>query len=349
MSLSNITDDPMLSEAQVFAVYPNERVIDINLLGKDRQLQRVLVVNTPNNYSFPQIGDIVLVLILQSRYYCIGTVEHGYRAKVDGTYIDKSTGKNIITKNVQPGEVFLTNLARRLWLYLSNSGNFSLMSGDNDGLAYYIKNRYLRLKGQVTQIIGSGTTASFGYVFRNLGKGYQPVASKDNPSTPAIEALIDIAQQSLRVVRFQIGEIKNALGIDELSTFPGNFLKAIIEVCQAGIPIAGLKMDDGGNVELSSLLGKTMIDGIQVQLGGISAAEPVIKGETYTASESAFLDSMTIFATAMTAFYTALVPAPPPISAAASTMLPAVTAFNLAISAFKAALIPSKSLKVKTT
>jgi hypothetical protein len=57
----------------------------------------------------------------------------------------------------------------------------------------------------------------------------------------------------------------------------------LLEVCAAGAPLAVLKMDEAGNIELKSTLGQISIEGIPVGgilLGGIaSAVHPAVFGD----------------------------------------------------------------------
>lgn len=345
---------PEFAEAKVVSTYPRSRTLDVKYLNSDRMRLNVLVIGGYGDYSFPQVGDVICMLSTQHKDYCIGVVEHFYGAKLDGAVKSESTGERIYVKQVKDGEVYLSNVLKRIFLFLSNSGNFSLISGDNDGLAYYLKNRYLRLKGQITQIIGSGTTAAFGYVYRNRGQGYEPIPSTENPLAPAVEFLTEIVFNKLKVARIQIGHVKDSLGVDEVSSF-GGLLQAVLEVFSGGISAARLKMDKSGNVELSSTAGKTMLDGLEVQLGGIAAVESVIKGNSYTSAETQFLTDLNTFLGQLSGFAGTLAATTDPsklvpMATAASTVLsPAIANMILATTAFSNGLNAHLSVKTKTS
>ena len=343
---------PGLDEAKVIASYPRSRTVDVQYVTSDRSRQNVLVIGGYGDYSFPKVGDLVCVLSSQHKDYCVGVVEHFYEAKLNGDVKDEFTGERVYVKAVKDGEVYISNVLKRIFLFLSNSGNFSLLSGDNDGLAYYLKNRYLRLKGQITQIIGSGTTGAFGYVYRNRGKGYEPIPSTENPLAPAVEFMTEIVFNKLKVARIQLGHVKDTLGVDEVSSY-GGLLEAIIEVFSAGVPLASLKMDKSGNIELASKAAKTVVDGLEVQLGGVTAAQSVMKGNAYTSAETQFLTSFNTFLGQLATFVgqCALITDVSKINLltpAATAFQPAIVNMIAAATAFSSGLTGHLSLKTKT-
>jgi hypothetical protein len=272
------------SAATVKAVDSTNRFIDIQYMGSDRTKKEVILVMDPGNYAFPKVGDRVFVLDVGERTYCLGRIDYRYKTLVDGGTKDETTGVEIKTKDVHDNEIYLGNFLKRTWLSLSNSGDFSLMAakGGGEGLKYIFKDRFLKLAGMAVQVIGNGARVAFGSVVRNIAGEITPIPS-DAPLLPAVEGVIDLYYSTLRLARMGIGHIKNSLGIDEFGSW-GARLRAIIEVCQAGVPIAVMKMDEAGNIEISSTLAQVMLDSTipvnSVLLGGLAAAFSVPLGES---------------------------------------------------------------------
>lgn len=260
------------------------RTIDIKLLHSDLGAQRAIPVMDFGNYSFPKAGDFVLALIsgIDNPVYCIGKIDYGYKEKVDGKAIDQQTKSTVIAKAVKEGEIFIGNLVKRMWLHMAPNGDFSLMNGLSEGINYIKNIRFLQLSGIAVQALGSGSVFNVGAVARDIPSTGKTIIPSDAPLIPAIEGMIDLVVGVLRLARFHIGHIKNALGVDELGSW-GARLRAIIEVCAPGVPLAVLKMDEIGNIELSSTMGVTMLNGMPgrgILLGGLGAAHPVAYGDT---------------------------------------------------------------------
>lgn len=279
-----------IEPARVVATDPDNRLLDIKLMHSDHGSKNAIPITDFGSYSFPKVGDYVLALIsgADNPVYCIGKIDYGYKAKVDGKIdvdgkaIDpKAKSKSpMLARRVKEGEVFLANLAKRAWLQIAENGDFSLLNGLNEGLNYVKNTRFLRLAGTVFQALGSGATFNVGAVARDLPSG-KTIIPSDAPVIPAIEGMINLVIGALRLARFHIGHVKDAMGIDEFGSW-GARIRAIIEVCTPGIPIAVLKMDEVGNIELSSTAGVIMLNGLPVAgilLGGLGAAHPVAYGD----------------------------------------------------------------------
>jgi hypothetical protein len=253
-----------IGPAKVMAAYPDERIVSIKWLNRPTDRHNVMVVTDPNSYSFPQVGDCGLVISVDNYDYFIGKLEYRYADKINGTSEGRTkdaSGQDIYAKKVQPGDVFLAPLLRATSLFLSKTGGMSLSAKSGDGLVYYAYNRLAKLKAKATIILGQGVTAAFGKVMRDLGAGLQVIPNVDLPTTPSVESLIDVTINTFRMARLHLGHVLNSVGVPELgSIIPTARLRAILEVCTASVPIAVLKMDELGHIELSSTIGKIMID-----------------------------------------------------------------------------------------
>lgn len=274
----------------VTGIDTENRRIDVKYSGSERGKKNVVVIGDYGSNSLPSINDMVFLIEFGPLVYCIGKMEPDFKSKLGKItdekgnikYIqDKNTGAKLLAKEVQDGEVFLINLAKRVWLHLSNDGGISLLNGMNDGLRYFSQSSILRLKGLALNLFGLGTDINFGSVNRDIpGKG-QTTIPGDLPTVPAIEAMINLAQAGIKFARFHIGHVKNALGIDEFGSW-GSRIRAIVEVCTAGVPMGVLKMDELGNIEVKSTSGFVMLDGNPVggvQLGGLGAVQSAVLGD----------------------------------------------------------------------
>ena len=272
---------------KVSSVNSEKRLVGVQYLGTERGSDRVIVVTPPGNYSMPKIGDTGLVISTEDeRKYYVGTYFHGYADYLEkGKIRDKDTGIGLLSKQAEEGEIFISSLARRVWMLISRSGDFSLMNGFNEGLRYFKRLRFLRLASMFTHIIANGSIFQLGSVARDLSGGKQVVPSDAGPSVPALEALIKliIEPAKLLLARFHIGHVKDNLGRDEVSSWKAR-LRAILEIANpAGVPIAVLKMDETGNIELSTIApGVLMLNGSPISgilLGGLGASSSVVRGE----------------------------------------------------------------------
>lgn len=276
----------------VKSVVPEDRVIDVNYLGSDRGKQGVIIVTDPGSYSCPRVGDAVLILETDPYAYCIGKIEYNYAQKIAGEYPIKMTDKDKeaekVTlpkaKKVEGGETWIGSVIKKAWFYIANSGNFSVMNGLNDGLKYFAQSRFLRLAGGVVNLVGSGAYIAFGSVMRDIPlQGKTPIPG-DIPTIPSVEGLINLLYNNIKLARFHIGHVMDTvLGVAEISSFASR-LRCLIEVANpAGIPIAVLKMDEAGNIELSAVTpGKVMLNGNPVNgilLSGLGSAFSSVLGE----------------------------------------------------------------------
>jgi hypothetical protein len=280
----------IIKPAEVTGADPDNRTVAIKWYGLPSGVQKVLVVSDTGDFSFPKVGDIGLVIQHSAQAYYLGKIEYGYKNKIAGKVFDTETESKVLAKRVQEGEVYIGNLLKRVWLSMSSAGDFSLLNGFNEGLRYYLRGRILKLAGMVTQIVGNGVTYKLGSVMRDAVVKKNVIA-QEVPLVPAIEACLELLFQQVKIVRFHLGHIKSrvtdvGVGIDEFSTFGGR-LRAILEVAAGPVTIAALKMDELGNIELtSSLAGKISIDTTAVKsilFGGLAAVHRALLGEPFLA------------------------------------------------------------------
>jgi len=268
--------------AQVVSTDPESRRISAKYYGTDRGKDNIVVMNGFGDYSFPKVGDQVILLELNQQTYCLGKIEGGYVDKINGDVKDPVTEVNPIAKKVEEGEIFLSNLGKRAWLAISNSGNFSLINGLTEGFEYLARSRIARIAGMAISVIGNSLNMNFGSVVRDIPNVGETVIAGDSPTIPAIEGLIDLISNSIRLARFHIGHVKNTLGADEFSSW-GSRLRAVLEVCgSTGTPIGVIKVDELGNIEVSSTSQTIMLDGKAVAgvlLGGLAASSSAVLGE----------------------------------------------------------------------
>lgn len=328
--------------AIVKAVSAENRHVDVKYVGSDRGKSSVVVVTDPGSLSFPKVGDYVLIISVDEVDYCLGKVEYQFATK-----LEEADPK---PRKVEGGETFLTNLAKRTWLYLANSGNFSLMNGLNDGLKYFSKSRVLRLAGYALSLVGFGTRINFGSVTRNIPGAGSTTIPSDVVTIPAVEALIDLTVNKIPVALFHIGQIfTNTATPAPIPSSWGGRLRALLQVFNAGgLPAASLQMDEVGNVELSSLLANVMLNGLSIQLGGITATEPVMRGTSYTAAETTFLTAVQTFCTVIESAFAVGVGSSAQNAAVLTAINGASGALKAAASTFSGALAGTLSPITKT-
>ena len=158
------------------------------------------------------------------------------------------------------------------------------MNALNDGIKYFKQSRFLRIAGGVVSLVGNGAYIAFGTVMRDIPlQGKTPIPG-DVATIPSVEGLIQLLYNNIKLARFHIGHVADtALGVIEMGSF-GTRLRALLEVCNpTGIPIAVLKMDEAGNIELSAVPpGKVMFNGNPVggvMLSGLGSAYSAVLGE----------------------------------------------------------------------
>lgn len=285
-----------IGPAEVLSANEDDRVLSIRWLSRPSKVQNVLVVNDPTSYSLPKRGDIGLVISTGGHAYFVGKLEYGYKEKIYGKKLEKDKrvtdgdGNKIYARKVNPGETLLSNIVNGVSLFIGNSGGYSLLSRIGDGLTYSASDRYASLSAKALRFIGQEVTAAFGKVMRNLGAGLQVIPNPTNPLTPAVESMITVASNALNLARVHLGHVMNPLGIFEFSSFGGR-LRALLEACDVlGISSSSIKMDEIGNLEMSSATspttaatGKTLVDSgnpiNSVLLGGLLATQHAVFGE----------------------------------------------------------------------
>lgn len=269
-----------IGKAQVTSVDARTHRVDVSWYNSDRKSFGVIVINPYSGYSMPDIGDSVLIIEDDHVKYCLGKIELNYAAKIKGEIktADRVTKRGYKTKD---GETFIANLKAKLSLLFSNSGSFRVSHANGDGLKYRITNRLTEIAGKTISFLAGESITRIGNVIRELpgvGDTVIPSGSTPAPTSAALEFLVELTVSTLEVAKLQIGHLKDSLGVDIFGSW-GSRLRALLEVANpAGIPVAVLKMDEVGNVELSSTMGITMLDGVTVQLGGLAAGQPVPLG-----------------------------------------------------------------------
>ncbi|MFA5132677.1 MAG: hypothetical protein WC444_05145 [Candidatus Paceibacterota bacterium] len=342
--------------AIVLAVHPEDRLVDVKWADAEGGRKGVVMINDMGSYSMPNIGDSVLVLGTGVDYFCVGKIEYGYKAKLNGKQRVQGSSTPLKYKNVGPGEIIINHIRKLSWLKLANSGDFSLMNGFIEGFKYLRSIRTARVLGRTIELVANGVKIGAGTVIRNIpGKGEQPITGESGGK--ALEYYIQIAYNSIQSVRFHLGEIRDmTLGVvPEVSSLGGR-VKALLEVTQAAVRMGFLVIDEAGNVELTSKVATTVVGGTEVKLGGVAAQEPVIKGQSYSTAEINFLSKMTSFVTALQAYITACstekTTAPTLLTetaASAVAFMPLIAEFLSAISEFNGKITPALSAVVKTT
>lgn len=244
-----------IEPAEVYATYEETRLIDVKWLSMEGSRRGVVVVNNPGNTSMPQPGDRGLVLGAGNHFYFVGKIEYNYQSKVEGNYINPSTGKKETSKQVEGGEVYLTNTKTKSWVSLSNSGDMSLFNGFMEGFKYFSNLRMPEVIGKTAGLLGNGIKFMVGTAVRNIPSvGEQPIAGTSGGK--ALEALLQIAYMGVQTVRFHLGEIMDLTTglVPELSTW-GARVKALLEVTAGPAPLGSITIDELGNTEIKSTTG----------------------------------------------------------------------------------------------
>ena len=286
-----------LFEARVTAVFPEERVINATWLkASDHQIFNARVIMSPGNFSFPQKGDIVLVIGGPPGYYCIGKIDNQYKIKIGEGQPDKEgnpavvklgdgteIGDKIKAKKVHGGETVLGNLAKGIWLSLSNSRNFSLIGGVNEGIKYIYSAgqatiRTLQLLGQTIINDASGQITTLGAVMRFFPGVGNFIAKNPQTQQGAVEATTTIYDTITTIAKatFKLGDIfqnepipNQDGGILQPHTEAGasgsaSWLNALLAVMNAvGIEVSSVKMDAVGNISINATVvgtGKVIIN-----------------------------------------------------------------------------------------
>ena len=318
--------DDFLFEAQVTAVFPESRTLSAKWLkASEHDIFNVSMLMSPGNFSFPMVGEIVLVVGGPANYYCLGKIDSQYKVKLglvstedgntatvklsDGTEI----GDDLTAKKVNGGETVIGNLAKGIWLSLSNSRNFSLIGGINEGIKYIYNAgqttiRTLQLLGQTIVHDGSGQVTTLGSVMRFFPGVGNFIAKNPLTQQGAVEATTTIYDAATAVAKatLKLGDIfiepipsqdggvlqpHTEIGI--AGAAPTATLGAVLAAFNAtGIEIGSVKIDKLGNISIntplpgSGLLSitagvKLAVDAPLVNLGttqDIPATEPAVLG-----------------------------------------------------------------------
>jgi hypothetical protein len=277
--------------AQVKEVNVENRTVNVQLLGTARQITDVIVVNNPGNYAFPNNGDIVLILSMFSRSFAVGIIQVNYKLKTERkTVKDPASNTYVRADVVDGGGISIGNITNKTKLTIDNDGSFSLWSSLFAGIKFSPMFNLIEQFAQLFEFTAGTVKSSVGVVMRNIKpNGRTPIASTvaDStglPTSPAVEAMINVLFNKVRLARLHIGHVLDSLGVPEFSSFAGR-IRAILEVCQTGTTIASMKMDEYGNIELTTTMGTVIINGaaasgIILGTSPATALYSVLRGES---------------------------------------------------------------------
>ena len=298
------------------------------------------------------------------------------------TEIKNEQGAILVAPKVNEGEAVIANQAKGLFLKLLNNENFSLVNVFQDGLKFIKKSgmfpvRWLQLLGQTVSMIGNAQKLNIGTMIREVVTMGNVSITSPFTALNAVEFLVELVDlvTSSTVAKFQLGDIFESpivpsplpVGIPEVSTttvVPAP-LRGVLEIYgDTGTSMSSVKMDKLGHTYMYSAVSTFMeagatfsLDAPYISLGanaamGTPAIEPVIKGITHDALESAYLTAeftylgteatwlgvefpmlaaLAAYGTANAAALTALLalPTAPGIIAYCTTMLPFTTTLGL--------------------
>lgn len=279
--------------AVVKSVNIESRLLNVKFLGTERSANNVVLVDSFSNYSFPNVGDTVLVLLVDEREYAIGKIESRFYDQIQGKIKDPVTKTTLLPKKVAAGAAFISNIIKSINLSLDNSGDFSLSNLWKDGLVYTISKRFTEIIGNTIHLeaLSKNVTAKIGAVLRDIPSQGKTIISKN--SLPALEVGFTILNNTIDFVRLQLGHVIDDLGSEETSTF-GNNLRAVLEVCSTlGIQVATINIDENGNIEVKSVDNDIVIDAndtgnieIKTQTGQITFTSNTTDGVLLSGSGS---------------------------------------------------------------
>ena len=263
----------IIRTAKVQSVDTDNRTVDIIWFGLGTGAHNVPIVNGPSDYSMPSEGDIGLVIGVENNSFYIGKVDYGYAARLADP---KTLG---LYKSLSEGDVYISNKKTTAGLALTSLGDFSLATGE-DGFRHIASTRETSVEGQTTSVLGYAANFVVGMV-RRLN---QIVPLVPGGIVPAVEGLLEIALNGVRTARLHLGDVQNTVGVIEYSSYAtATPLKAVLEVCNAlGTPIAGIKIDTAGNIEITSKTGQVQVNGLPtngIVLGELTAAQHAVLGE----------------------------------------------------------------------
>lgn len=279
--------------AQVSEVQPESRTLNVKVVGSDRDIIGVCVVNTAGNYALPQEKDFVLILSTAAVSYCIGVVQLDYEGKIERKKIKDVNGQYVRADIVDAGGINIGNITNRTKLTIDNNGDFSFWSSLVAGLRFESLRQILTLSAGTLNTLAGTVSSAMGNVFRVLpGTGNTPIQavppidSTGIPGFAAVEVFFDLLYLTKRLVRFHLGHILNSKGVPEMSSLPFvKPLRALLEVCTGGVTISSFKMDEGGNIEIGTTLGNIVIDSSAVSdcihIGGsaLTTTQHAVLGE----------------------------------------------------------------------
>ncbi len=283
-----------LFRAKVLSVDPENRTVDVLRLNAEAKYNRVMVTSTSGNYSMPDVGDIGLVIGDVTSMYWLGRLDFGYKKHLEGA-INPKTGKKWGVRLIEGGAVQITNLITKVGLYFSNSADFSLINDFSDGIKYLKEKsgsplRWLKLLGRSVSLEGANVFVNAGTVIRKIiPTGFAAVNDMTGAALAkefSVFVKKPVGPGETDSARLQMGDVLQEpvvtaqAGIPEVSSFPGAFLRVLLAgFTAAGIIGGSIKIDDIGNVEVGTLLGQILINGITIHIGGFPSKHPAVFGD----------------------------------------------------------------------
>ena len=292
--MPNRMEEGFIFKAKVISVNPDDRLINVEWLNGKKPVFNVRVVTGSGDFSFPEMGDIGLVIGDEVTYYYLGKIDTQYRSKLKGEVKNKA-GDTLKGKIITNGEAALANIAKGIWLTLGNSENFSLVNGLQEGIKFVkfiglVPVRLMKVMAQTVSLLASGQVLNVGTVTRVItGQGAQIITDPQIPTQGALEVLAEVRNLAgLRQSKLHLGNIfiepiiNQTTPIEERTTLGLQALRAFLGVFDpTGVaPLASVKMDQLGNIEIVGTP-QVMLDAVQIIIGGVSAAtmaEPAVKG-----------------------------------------------------------------------
>jgi len=227
----------------------------------------------------------------------------------DGTKV----GDTYKAKIVKGGEAVLGNLAKGIWLSLSNSRSFSLLGGVNEGIKYIYNSgkttiRTLRLLGQTIVNDASGQTTTLGTVMRffpGLGDfivknpltqqgAVEATTVVSNPLTARPMAAIKLGDIFIEPITSQdTGILQPHTEAGAAGIVPAVALRTVLQAfSDTGLEVSSVKLDNLGNMSINapapgtgllsiSALTKIAVDALLIHLGttqDVLATEPAVLG-----------------------------------------------------------------------
>lgn len=283
--------------AKIISVDGENRTVDVKVLNDETKYTKVMVLSEAGNYSMPRTGDIGLIIGDVTSMYWLGRLDFGYKKKLDDKLAgkkDPNTGKKWTGVLIDEGVTYITNLLQNINLNLSNSGDFSLTNALQEGIMY-VRNksgkplRWLQLLGRSISIYGANVSMNIGTVVRSIPPfGYSTV-NDETGTAPAKEiygqvtntvGVVPLAMAKIKLGNVLQDPVTNAqVGVPELGAF-GGFLRVLLGAHNAaGLPAGALKIDQSGNIDIVSLFGQLLLNGITIHIGGLPSTHPAVFGD----------------------------------------------------------------------